>query len=191
MPGEPPGLGLAECSPDPPERGQVYPLVWPRPGPGYRCVCLSHQCSAYATHWLGQTRPCTGWEHGCDGCLRHQGRRWTGYLCGWETVALRQVVVVVSRCAALSAGLKGLRQRGVSLRGAGLSFRRAGLSRNSEVRLELLNVEADLAELPPAGPILPTLLALWGLEDYSPPIISLWKEERQDDREEGAQNPAL
>lgn len=177
---------VIEASPDPPERGPRFRLVNIRPGPAQRYVCLSERCWAIWTHWQPLTRPCYGSWDRCEGCKHYLGKRWSAYLSGFETVTQERVIVPVTEWAAKSAKLADLRARGISLRGVGLCLRRVGIARNSMVRLELLKLREPLSELPPAGPILPTLLALWGIEDYAPPVIQLWEEDNDDGEPEAA-----
>lgn len=180
MPPESPRPVPTEASPDPPERGPRYRMVKIRAGPAQRYVCLSQRCQAYLTHWEPFTRPCYGDWRVCEGCKHFLAKRWSAYLMGLETGSGEQVIVPITEWAARGAGLGELRRRNVSLRGVGLALRRMGVARNSMVELKLLKLSVDVGDLPAAGPILPTLLAVWGLDDYTPPVISLWEEESDD-----------
>jgi hypothetical protein len=137
-----------------------YPL-WGHPVAGY---ALGDHVRGIPLHWIGtRSFPCFGAECPLDHAVT--AVRWYGYLAFLIPVERRPTLLGVSEHA--FGALDALEGKLTGLRGAKLKLTRSTPGRRSRVLVELLSPE-KASGLPPAFPVEPLLLHVWGLDPAEP-----------------------
>jgi len=147
--------------PEPFAPGKTAPwkLLSIKPNDTVRGLVLSDQVIGAKTHWMyGRTKPCTGIEHGCEGCANGTAVRWKGYLAVWLPSSRTGWLLEVTQ----DAFDHNLELSAVSgLRGKDFKCYRIGPHKNSPVRVELLPSLTELANVPPDPDVQEILARIW------------------------------
>jgi hypothetical protein len=147
------------------ELGPKFTVIWPLWQQPVTAVALGNRVLGVQLHWIGhRTFPCFHEECPID----HQvaPTRWAGYLAVLVPGCRLPTVLAVSEAG--FAPLDTLERQGNGLRGYRLRFTRSTPGRRSRVLVALVSEEKQTG-LPPAFPVAPLLLQLWGLDPLTPP----------------------
>jgi len=117
---------------------------------------------------VGRTYPCLGEE--CQLCPDQKGRRWKGYApCQLEAYdAQTGKRVLAERVLELTEASLDRLEGEEQCRGLVLEVSRRGPRSNGPLVLRVLERQGDLAGLPPAFDVKPSLYHLWGMEPAPP-----------------------
>jgi hypothetical protein len=149
---------IAWVSEIPPELPYLRVLS-PKPGSPVNGMILSPATVSVITHYVdGRTRPCTGDERHCEGCLRGLSQRPKAYLAVVDLSNNQYALAeLTAECMRRTPSLSAPKR---SLRGMLLKLVRTGRNANSRVRAEL-SVTVVPQELPSEPDVREALKRIW------------------------------